>query len=447
VKKRMDSFRRLKSIFSLMFLLVSSSLPWLTSAQEVPYARTFAKSNEEVDAALKEMQAYTGQKLPIVDGFVANADQPLNRYESAFYQFAIELMPAASGGTVVRITAKITAWYADRDPSKSGYQALPSSGRLELDLLDRLTEEFSNKPAASISNSGVQVPKPKLDLSCGLPGSVVPSSKASSPTAPQLSGTEPDRPDSDEVTALRVEREAEENRMRQLNTEFQGLQEIQRNQAHPLNLVVVKKAGTPVLTRPAVGSHALFTAAAEDEFEFLDAEGEWIHVQISGVLRGYIRRSSLDLPESIAVRLKSPNGVAANEKQQPFHVESEETTTFPGDWEALRGKRVKLYTVQPVSQASKETGPTAKLTFAYSLFGKFSRDTAGAAPGVEGVVVIFDSADGGIVGAMLTIVQQIADGSLSQDNFWKQCYLEPPDAFQPTLKPEPSRQRQHASEH
>jgi hypothetical protein len=237
------------------------------------------------------------------------------------------------------------------------------------------------------------------------------------------------------VAALRIKRAVEEKRMQQLNAELQNLQEIQRNQAHPLNLVVVKKIGTPVLERPAAGSHPLFMAAANDEFEFLDAEGEWIHVQISGASRGYIRRSSLDLPEFIATRLKSPNGNVANEKPDAFRIEREETATFPGNWEVLRGKLVKIYTVQPVSQDLKETRASAKLNFAASLFQRFSVDTAVSAPGVEGVVVIFDSADGGIIGATLANVQQMASGSLSRDNFWKQCYLEPPDAFQSSPKP------------
>jgi len=237
------------------------------------------------------------------------------------------------------------------------------------------------------------------------------------------------------VAALRIKREAEEKRMQQLNAALQSLQEIQRNQARPLNLVVVHKNGTPVLARPAAGSHPLFTAAANDEFEFIDAEGEWIHVQISGVSRGYIRRSSLDLPEFIAARLKSPNGNAASEKLDAFRIEREETATFPGNWEMLRGKPVKIYTVQPISQDLKATKASAKLNFAASIFQRFSADTAASKSGVEGVVVIFDSADGGIIGAMRTNVQQMASGSLSRDNFWKQCYLEPPDAFRSAPNP------------
>ena len=112
--------------------------------QAVPYARAFPQPPEEVEGALKDLQAYSGQKLPIVDGFVATGDQPLNQYERAFYQFSIDLLPGTAGGTIVRVTAKITAWYADKDPAKSGYQVLPSNGRLELDLLDRLEEKLKD---------------------------------------------------------------------------------------------------------------------------------------------------------------------------------------------------------------------------------------------------------------------------------------------------------------
>jgi hypothetical protein len=417
-----------------MLFALGISIPRPVIAQAVPYARTYAKSSEEVDKALKEMQVYAGQKLPIVEGFVANADHPLDRYERAFCQFSIDLLPAGSGSTVVRVIAKITAWYADRDPAKSGYQVLPSNGRLELDLLDRLSEKFGSKPPASASSSNVQLPKPKLDLS-SLSSSSLPSSKTPVAAATLPPRTVPGGPDGEEVTAVRVKREAEEKHMRQLNTELQNLQEIQRNQAHPLNLVVVKKTSTPVLARPAAGSHVLFLAAVDDEFEFLDADGEWIHVQISGPSRGFIRRSNLDLPEFVAARLKPPDEAAANEKQEAFRIEREETSNFPGNWEALRGKPAKIYTVQPVSQDSKETGSTAKLNFAFTLFQKFSAETIGAAPGVEGVAVIFDSADGGIVGATLANIQQMTAGTLSRDNFWKQCYLDPPDAFQSPRKP------------
>src|ERR1700724_912455 len=198
------------SLLSSIAFILSVFIPQSATAQAVPYARTFAKSKDEIDTVLKELQAYAGQRLPIVDGFVATTDHPLNRYERAFYQFSIDLLPALAGGTIVCLTAKITAWYADSDPSKSGYQVLPSNGRLELDLLDRLTERFGGKPATSILRSNVQAPRPKLDLSTNLPGGpLAPSNGGSAaPAAGTTSGN-------DEVGGLRATRETQEKRMQQ----------------------------------------------------------------------------------------------------------------------------------------------------------------------------------------------------------------------------------------
>jgi len=393
------------------------------NGQAMPYARTFSKPKTEVEQALKDLQAYTGQKLPIVDGFVGTTEHPLDHYERAFYQFSIEVLPGVPTGTIVQVSAKITAWYADKDPAKSGYQILFSNGRLELDLLDRLDEKFGNKPAPgtarSLATSGISVPTPKLNLGGGI--NVSPG--GGNPIAPP-EGTE-------ELNRLRIERETEEKHMRSLNLELQGLEEVKKNQAHPMNLVTVKRAGTPVLARAGEESRVLFKAAVNDEFEFLDATGEWIHVQISGVSRGYIRRSALELPEVIAEHLEETAKLEAAAKQVAFRVEREENSAFPGEWEALKGKTVKIYTVQPVSQDPKETDAHAKLKFAGSMMQKYADETAGATAG-DGVVVIFDSADGGIAGATLASIQQLAKGEISEEAFWKQCYLDPPETFQST---------------
>jgi hypothetical protein len=415
-----------KSVLTGMvsLILATSGLP-----QAVPYARSFPKSAQDVEAVLKELQAYSGQKLPIVDGFVAAGDESLNQYERAFYQFSIDLLPGTAGGTIVRVTAKITAWHVDPAPWKSGYQILPSNGRLELDLLDRLGEKFGEKPATAILRSQVQAPTPKINLPIGSPGASLQTGRGSDGAAVSSPAA------SDDVDALRVQREAEEKRRQRLNDELQTWEDVKRNQAHPRNLVVVKKTGTPLLARPAEDSHVLFSATADDEFEFLDATGPWIHVQISGLSRGYIRRSSLDLPDFIADRLNSPNGSPASEKAEAFRLAREETGTFPGDWQPLRGKSVKIYTVQPTSQDPKETGAQARLSFASMLLKKYSTGPAGGTPPVEGLVIIFDSADGGIVGSTLLNAQRLAAGSLTQEDFWKLCYLDPPNAFWPAPKP------------
>jgi hypothetical protein len=402
----------------LFFLLASFAI-----AQAVPYARTFPRSKAEVELALKDMQASAGQKLPIVDGFVGAVPQPLDQYERAFYQFSIEVLPGpSSGATVVQVSAKITAWYKDKDPAKSGYQVLPSNGRLELDLLDRLDEKFGNKPAPgsarALATSGISAPAPKLNL-----GNDQKILAGSGNPMPPPEGTA-------ELNKLHAEREAEEKRMRSLNTELQSLEEIKKNQAHPVNLVTVKKAGTPVLARAGDESRLLFKASADDEFEFLDVEGEWVHVQISGVSRGYLRRNSVELPELIARRLEQSAGAETSTQAPPFRVVREESGVFPGDWEALKGKTVKIYTVQPASSDPKETNSRAKLSFAASQMRKFISESAPAAPNADGVVVIFDSADGGIAAATTGDIQQLVSGSLKEEAFWKQAYLDPLETFQ-----------------
>ncbi|HEY5070294.1 MAG TPA: hypothetical protein VII37_10900, partial [Candidatus Acidoferrum sp.] len=196
-------------------------------------------------------------------------------------------------------------------------------------------------------------------------------------------------------------------------------------------LVTVKRAGTPMMARAGDESRVLFKAAVNDEFEFLDADGEWVHVQISGVSRGYIRKSALELPEVIAERLEATAEAKSAAKPAAFRLEREDNSVFPGGWEALKGKTVKIYTVQPASQDPKDTDARAKLNFAGSLMQKFVEDVTPGAPSVDGVVVIFDSADGGLTGATLASIQQLAKGEISEEAFWRQCYLDPPETFQP----------------
>lgn len=412
--------RAAQTLLTLAILLANANC---SAGQGVPYARSFAKPRGEVERTLKDLQAYSGQKLPILDGFVAAGAKPLDQYERGYYQFTIEVLPGDAGATVVRLSAKITAWYADRDVAKSGYEVLASNGRLELDLLDRLGEKLGGKPAATALSSGsaLQVPQAKLDLS-GIPGGSLPMAGGSSPRPP------------DEVTALRTQRQASERRIKQLTEELQGLQEIQTNQAHPQNLVVVRKSATPIYAKAGENSRVLFQAAANDEFEFLDGDTEWIHVSISGDSRGYLLRDSVDVPEQFVGRLE-PHRAEAEEKFTGFRMEREETSMFPGDWAPLKGKTVKIYTVQPVSQSPEESGPTVRLNYSLALFQKGLKEAAEANPPPEGIVVIFDSADGGIAGATLAEIQKMTKGEVSREVFWTQSYLDPVEAFRAAARP------------
>jgi hypothetical protein len=75
----------LGTFFSLLLLLACVALPNIAAGQMVPYARSFPKPKDEVEKGLNELQASTGQKLPIADGFIVPGDQPLDRFERAFY--------------------------------------------------------------------------------------------------------------------------------------------------------------------------------------------------------------------------------------------------------------------------------------------------------------------------------------------------------------------------
>jgi Bacterial SH3 domain len=404
-------------------LLFLAALAANSRAQAVPYARSYTQPKAEIEQALKYLQAYSGQKLPILDGFVAPVGKPLDHYERGFYQFTIELVPGDGGATIVRLSAKITAWFVDRDVSKSGYDVLPSNGRLELDLLDRLQEKLSGKPVdpPATLESSVQSPRPKLDLS-GVPGVSV-----SSTPAPAIAKTP------DEVAALRTQRVIEERHVQQLTTELGNLKEIQHNQAHPQDLVSVTKSGAPVYSKPSEQSRVLFQTAVNDEFEYLDADNGWIHITISGDSRGYIRQSAVLLPEFVVAKMaKEEHG--PEEKFTGFRIEHEEMSNFPADWPSLKGKIVKIYTVQPLSQNVKESGPAVRLDYSLVLFEKGLKESASVTPVPEGVVVIFDAADGGIAGATLADIRKLAAGALTRDAFWSQSYLDPIDAFQPPTK-------------
>ena len=429
----LKSFRSKFFYFCLTLpgVLLVSPPPPPAGAQAIPYARTFSKSKEDIESALKEFQAYAGQKLPIVDGFVSMGQQPLDRYERAFYQFSIELIPETPQSTVVKVTAKITAWYADPDPAKSGYQALPSNGRLELDLLDRLSEKLGGKVSVHVPRSSLQAPRAKIDSS-GNPLPQVSSSMGTSfsPSSGTTDGAPSPSLSSGENAALKAQRENEQKHMLQLKSDLEALQEIQHNQAHPRNLVIVKKSGTPVLARPMEASKVLFTAAADDEFEFIEAEGEWFHIQISGASRGYIRRSQV---ESMDPRWNTPAETpkTATASAPTFKVTREENGAFPGTWAPLKSKTVKIFWVQPVDSPATSTTPDEKLVFTKSLFQRAWNDSKQSPNAVAGVVVVFDTSDGGQVSTTIPILQNWMEGKIAEPLFWRQCTIDPPELFKP----------------
>ncbi|HEV2397638.1 MAG TPA: hypothetical protein VGS27_11900 [Candidatus Sulfotelmatobacter sp.] len=401
------------------------------------YERSFHTSGAAMEKALQQMQGSMAGHLPILDGFAAAGEHSLDSYERGYFQARAQVTPTSAGECVVRISAKVTAWYDDPKGVHSGYELLQSNGRIESDILDQLSHRLAvakppaqtetapapspettevarvNKPViakpAEAENAAISAPRPHVfdtpstlssSLSHGL--SSQPSTKSAEPLAP---------PDPERA---------------RLQTELEQLQDLLKNQTHPKNLAAVKKEGTAVVDTPSLNAKPLFLASAHDEFEILNFNQDWVHVRISGLSRGWIWRNDLEMPDSIPdTEAKPPQPTAAD----LFRVVREDAAPFPGDWAPLRGKNVKLISVQKVDEANKDVDGRMKLDFAKSVFAKSYAEMAQKSSDLAGIVLIFDSADGGMIAATQAVLQKWKVGSLSDAAFWHSCYFDPPETF------------------
>jgi hypothetical protein len=407
------------------------SIP-LGRAQGTPVERAFPQSKPVVEAAVRRLQASTGGHLPVLDGFAAG-DQPLDRFERGYYQCTVQVTSSPTGGSQVRISAKITAWYNAPVAAKSGYQVLPSNGRLESDLVDRLAEALDAKTASTSASSAKNqpaTPKSKDALASGRSAST-----SNLPSAPSFKGSIFPRTDHSPTPPPRSG--APDQRNEELTKEAKNLEEILRNQSHPNNLAAVRKSGTPVLVSPSEGAKVLFLAEAEDEFEILDSNESWVHLRISGLSRAWVRRSALEMPGAVeaagappeAPPAPAPPAPAAVSSNEPFQIENEQTASFPGDWAPLRGKVVMIVSIQKAANSVADSGPQARLAFVKGLLEKEYADLTKASTTAAGVVLIFDSADGGMVAATLPLLRDWKDGTLSDEALWRRCYIDPPEMF------------------
>jgi len=414
--------------------------------QTAPYERSFPQSKLVVEKVLKGLQSTASGRLPTLEGFAASGDRPLDRFQRGFYQCIAEVSSLPSGESRVRVSAKITAWYADPVASKSGYQVLPSNGRLESDFLDQLQEALATTPVAG--NSPAKLPAVK---SQNKPDTSAPTISAPQPQAPlpipgskaSPSGVPPFKTGSapDDLASSETRKPVADSHVEELTKEAKNLEEIVRDQSHPNNLVAVKESGTPVLVSPNEGAKVLFLATAEDEFEVLDMNASWVHIRISGLSRGWIRRTAVEMPDpsgSEPAPVAAPTAqqtTAGPGSQEPFQVEKEEIASFPGEWEPLRGRTVKIISVQEAKGRPSETGSQAKLDYAKTLFDREYVELTKQSTMAAGVVVVFDSEDGGMMAATLPLLQQWKSGTLSDEALWRRCYFDPPETFRAVSMP------------
>jgi hypothetical protein len=422
---------------AILAALLGAAISWCAvymQAQAAGYERTFPQSKAVVEKTLNQMQAATAGRLPVLSGFAtsASADHPLERYRRGYYQSRIQVSAAPSGGTVVRVSVEVTAWYADPVAARSGYQLLTSNGRLEADLLDQLSDQLAAiapraSPSAPVTAEAQPAPAPAA-------APEEPAISAPVPRLPEVNGSY----SSSLAQGLSAQQQAasqsgakkiEAKDGGPLETEAESLEEILKNQSHPKNLVAVKKSGTPVVAKASLTGKVLFLASAHDEFEMLDFNRDWVHVRISGLSRGWIWRNNLELPDSVPDNDASPTASAVPTAAEVFHVSREEIAPFPGDWAPLRGQRVKIVSVEPTDENGKDSGPRLRLEFVKSVLDKDYAEIVQKSQELAGIVVIFDSADGGMIAATLPTLQQWKAGTLSDAALWHQCFFDPPESF------------------
>jgi hypothetical protein len=432
----------------LAFIIVAA----LAGAQAVPYERTFTSTATDVERVVRNLRPSSSGRLPTVDGFVEASDLPTDRYERGYYECSFQVVATPAAGATVRASAKITAWYNDPTPGRSGYRVLVSNGHIENDFLDQIQEALGPASVPKSTGSATAAPAIKSNVAAAPPvssgglrpqvrlnpapldaeestsnKSAVARDFAAAPRQPEEAATPP-LSSGESVESLKLQRAAVEKRAQELSTDIKNFEDILHNQVRPADLATVKKAGTHVLSKPAEGSPVLFSADAEDEFQVLELQGAWVHVQISGSSRGWIRRTQLDLPAEYRDSAADSSD-AAPAIANLFNISKDETTTFGGKWAPLAGKKVHVIWLEPASPNATSTA-TEKLTMARALFEKTYRELKSSTPAVDGVVIVFDSADGGQIASTIASIKGLVDGSFAPAEFWRQCSLDPPESFQ-----------------
>jgi hypothetical protein len=412
----------------LTYLLFCFCFSIPAMAQQSVTQRSFFISSSEISGAIVKIGATTKGRLPTLDGFVHQPDQPIERYSKGYFECTFQLSPPVDGSTTVRVVAKVSAWYTDPDPAQSGYRILSSNGRLESDALDHLAEVL---PVSASDGGHVRPPVP-------LPSSTTTQLTYRSAATPSASldlnprslsssfssrTTKPATPSGSNIDIVKANRATDEKKTAELKNYVSNMEDIQRNQAHPSDLAAVKRSKTPVYAKPSDSAQILMRADVQDEFQVLGLTGPWVHIQISGASRGWVLRSQLEMPPGFAQAADD-----SAEPSDPFKVSKEETTAFHGDWAPLKGKSVRIEWIEPATP-SLLTSRKDKLAFAKTVFLEASEKLPPLTQQPDGIVVVFDSIDGGQIAAALPSVQALANHRLSDVAFWHQCSIDPPDSF------------------
>jgi len=96
-----------------------------------------------------------------------------------------------------------------------------------------------------------------------------------------------------------------------------------------------------VVASASLNAKTLFLASAHDEFEMLGFQPRLGSRTDFRLVAGMIWRNNLEMPDSVPDGDAAPSAAAAPTAAELFRVTREEVAPFPGDWQPLRGMRVK----------------------------------------------------------------------------------------------------------
>jgi hypothetical protein len=379
--------------------------------------RVYEHPQVEVERALQDLQAYATNRLPVLDGFVKANASTLDNFENPHYQFHIEIFPQGATQVLVQVTAKITAWYADADPAHSQYTLIPSNGRLEQDLLDRLSIYLEKGNPRALSSSATGLPANSGPAS-DAPDSTPKAAGAQTTPAPAAVALEDIAA---RIAATQAARQATELNERKLQQQISELEANSRSQRYLKNLAVIHSAETPIFEQADETSKILFRADPEDEFEVVQARGGWVQVLLENAAEGWVRASQLQ-PNSEVDDAEDTG--AAN-----FTTPNQEIKPFSGEWAALKGKQALFVFAKPTRAIPEDMLGKSQLDFSKHVFTEGYRAAAHSDQNFSGVVVVFLGVKGGVASATLTDIKRWRDGVLPDKQFLARCSFDPPESF------------------
>lgn len=397
--------------------------------------RVYKHQQADVEKALEDLQAYDTARLPVLAGFVNAKANTLKDFDNPHYQFLIDLIPQGSGHTLVQVKAQITAWYVGSVTSAhSQYAQIPSNGRLEEELLDRLSVYLEK---GNTQNPPEPAPLPKaspLPVSSNSRAFVNPASfSAPGPSNPpaELAADTVDVPPAEkssnpatlasQISTAQAALQAVEQKQRLSQQQIADLENVARSRQHIADFAIAKKSQAPVFEEPSVLSKVLLRADAEDEFEVSEARNGWVRVRLDGTAQGWMPFSELEMP--------GDSNVSDDLGVKNFSVANEMIKTFTGDWPVLKGKSALFVLAQPRGAISQDTLGKSQLEFASHTFLEGYRAAVHSQQSIAGVVVIFAGDKPGIAAATLPAIRQWQEGSVSDQVFFAHCSFDPPDSF------------------